>query len=795
MDVMGVEGEGSSGRSDMARGERDFWSAFTLALVFTLTGAMLVVAALLSVVHPNAASYSGNPFFAAIAASYALQAQGAKTVLYVVCFFVVLPLSLVIGSRLATILQTSAGRDVSRGVAAAASAGVLLVPLVVKGLGTVGAGNGVHVLFAVSLAYTCALSVALWFGLRHPDARILTWLGTNMRALGALTLALIVAVLLTLTRMHSVDAVALVLAVAASAAVFACWGRLRLPGLPRRVAVAVELMVAALLLLCITNVVIYHTRGLPSPLGPPGIYQFHQDYLLGPTNQLLGGGALLVNVPVSQYGVGFIDFLYGWFHISPIGYGTYGLLDGVVTALFYIAGYAVVRIAGVRRPLAIAALALAVVAFILHLKYPVGALPQQGPLRFGLPILVVLAAVLGHRWPRRVGSAQALSTAAVAVAAVWSAEMLVYTVFVLAAVTACEAWLRPAERRSFVIGRVTRAAAAILIAHAVLAVWTLAATGHLPDWGGYLSYVNALVLGHSDYGQISYGFDSWSPGLAMGFGCLASGAALVLLLIRAPERARAAPVTIIAIAGTTAYAVALFSYTDNRSSTYLLPYVALPLLLSGTLWLDILISSRTTMSAAVQRAAVALALAVASLMLAAGWPTAARHFSDTALAHVAPGAGLRTALRRLWHSPPIDPRSLAGVRLLARYEPGHGALVVFPDDEDLGTEILIRSRRPNALYIGDPKSDALIPPSQWTGKIGHTLSMLRPGARLITDATGLRIARQLRNLPESVPLRHPLDFLNRELEWVLWRISRRFDLRPVQMDPSGLTVVELRSRS
>ncbi len=56
-----------------------------------------------------------------------------------------------------------------------------------------------------------------------------------------------------------------------------------------------------------------------------------QDYLLGSANQLLGGGALLVNVPVSQYGVGLIYFLDGWFHLVPIGYGTLGLLDSILT--------------------------------------------------------------------------------------------------------------------------------------------------------------------------------------------------------------------------------------------------------------------------------------------------------------------------------------------------------------------------------------------------------------------------------------------------------------------------------
>ena len=46
------------------------------------------------------------------------------------------------------------------------------------------------------------------------------------------------------------------------------------------------------------------------------------------------------------------------------------------------------------------ALALAVIALIYNLEYSVGSLPQHGPLRFGLPMLVILAAVAEARWPR-----------------------------------------------------------------------------------------------------------------------------------------------------------------------------------------------------------------------------------------------------------------------------------------------------------------------------------------------------------------------------------------------------------
>ena len=128
------------------------------------------------------------------------------------------------------------------------------------------------------------------------------------------------------------------------------------------------------------------------------VAHFHADFLLRPANQVLGGDALLVDV-ASQYGVGSIYFLAGWFKLVPIGYGTFGLLDGILTGLYLVAAYAVLRIAGCSRLLSAAALAVAGVALVLGRVYPVGVIVQEGPLRFGFGMLVVLAAVVAARRP------------------------------------------------------------------------------------------------------------------------------------------------------------------------------------------------------------------------------------------------------------------------------------------------------------------------------------------------------------------------------------------------------------
>jgi len=183
--------------------------------------------------------------------------------------------------------------------------------------------------------------------------------------------------------------------------------------------VAISVIVAILLLAIPDLVVFRQPSGIPNVFVDPGIVQFQHDWILGPTNQALGGGALLVNDPVSQYGVGLIYFLAGWFHLAPIGYGTFGFLDGLLTALFYIAGYAVLRLAGVRRTLAAAAIALGVVAFVYNFSYPVGQLPEEGALRFGLPMIVLLGTVTALRLPRFALAARLAVLGVLGLSAVW----------------------------------------------------------------------------------------------------------------------------------------------------------------------------------------------------------------------------------------------------------------------------------------------------------------------------------------------------------------------------------------
>jgi hypothetical protein len=274
---------------------------------------------------------------------------------------------------------------------------------------------------------------------------------------------------------------------------------------------------------------------------------------------------------------------------------------------------------------------------------------------------------------------------------------------------------------------------------------------------------------------------------------LISAAAIVLLIRRSPALARRNPALLIALAGTTAYEIAILSYTDNRSSTYLLPYVAVPLLMAGVLWLALLRGPEAGVSRAVRRWTLASALAIAVLLFSGAWPAIGEHFSRSALAHTRPGGGLRAALTRLWHPPPIDPRASAGIRLLERYMPAKRALILLPTLSDLGLEVLMRSGRANALPIGDPKADSLVE-SVWLPRMRVAVARLRVGERMLIDRTALQVVAAMRN-PAIDPLQARIDHGQTEVEWILHQIDGRFRIRLIARDPSGLVVAQLASRA
>jgi hypothetical protein len=768
--------------SDRA-GRAGFGSVLGLAVTLSFAAFLTLMSVVILLVHGGSGRY---------AAFFNQQSQTAKTDLYLVTFVVILPLSLILGSRLADAVSAGPNGGALPAFVAVLVGTLAATVIIVRLSGSLPWGDGVKGVLVGILVWDALAGASLWRVLQGGRLRLLERLQEWWPVPAAVTALLVFGGLLCVTSSRSLGAVPLLVGAAVAALVLGAYRRVRLPGLGR-FGWVLDAAVAAVLLLAIPDVVVFHDpTGLPNIYFDPGIIQVQQDYILGPVNQLLGGGALLVNQPISQYGVGLTYLVAGWSHIAPIGYGTFGFLDGLLTALYYVAAYAVLRLAGARQTLAAAAIALGVLAFVYDFYYFVGQLPEEGPLRFGLPMIVLLGSVTALRVPRLATLARIVVLCGLAVAAVWAVEGFAYTVMTYVGVIAAAAWLRvPGDRRKWLVRQAGLGVAAILAGHLVLAVATLAGSGHLPDWGEYFAYVREFLLG-GQAGVITFGFANWSPGLAVYGGALLSAGAFVLLCRRRPDWARANPALTVTLAGSTLYSIAILAYTDNRSSTYLFLYVAVPLLIAGTLWLALILAPGPSLSGVTRLSSLAAALAIAVLLLAGAWPAIGTHFNRSALAHFYPGGGLRAALHRLWHPPAIDPRAPEGIRLLDRYVRGRKVMILVPAWPDLGVEIEMRSHRSNLLPIGDPTEDGLVP-SVWLPRIRSAVTRIGPGQRILIDQETLKTIRDLRT-PSVDLLRASIDGGNVELEWILRYLDRRFRIQLVYAAPDGLVVAELEPR-
>jgi len=763
------------------REAKGFGFAPTLVLTVTLAAAAICLAVgILRLAMPETV----------LAAPFPPQNQDAETLIFVVAFGLILPLALYLVPRIADRVAAGGNRTALPAIAAIAAASFAAMILAVRLLDVAGVVGGLEALLVLSGAWLVVVVLLLRRAVASEPSAPLLRLSSKVSLLSLASAVFALAAMLAFVDLDSIVPLPLIAALAIGAAAAALrerWQPVRLDRWPGR---AVDGVVVLLLVLAVPNVVVFSGEPFET-----SILQFHQDFFLGPANQLLGGGAMLVDT-FSQYGVGSIAFLAGAFQIAPAGNGAVALVEGVLSAAMFVSAYLVLRIARVSRPIAATALALAVFALVFALVYPLGGLLQHGAIRFGMPVAVIVPAVAAARWPDRAGLMRALELLVVGVASTWALEAFAYTVLTFVAILALEAaLLPPGQRRSRLARGLVAALAAVVVAHAAFALATLIGTGELPDWGRYVSTLRAFLTGK--VGDLTYDFVPWSAPLLVGALYLSSAAAVVLLVRHRRDLAVGHRTELIALAGVTAWGVALFSYFVNRSAGHILPYVSLPAVMAGALWLSLLLRGSLPVPARTRDAAMAAAAVIAAVIVAVGWSRAGHGYSESALAHVVPGGdSLPSAVDRLWSNPVLKPGTPDGVRLLETQMPSEDRSLVLTD-ADLGIEILTASGRTSELPFGDPWEDSLVP-EQHLEALGQSVDELEPGQLMLVDDAAIGVFRGYLADPTRDPLENPIGEVNLVptgiaslQEWVLKEIGRRFQLRTVASGEYGLRVVEL----
>ena len=151
--------------------------------------------------------------------------------------------------------------------------------------------------------------------------------------------------------------------------------------------------------------------------------RYDYDFFLGPVNAMRHGHPLLVDT-FSQYGVGIFYALAGAFHVVPLSYGGLQFILCVAYAVEFAIVYTVLRLACRSQLVAVLGLAAAIVANLVVWPQVI-AYPSTGPLRFGLPWVVILAGTLRARSTERRRLPRGDDAARRGTGAIWSVETFV----------------------------------------------------------------------------------------------------------------------------------------------------------------------------------------------------------------------------------------------------------------------------------------------------------------------------------------------------------------------------------
>jgi len=724
--------------------------------------------------------------------------------LFVLTLVVLTPAAVAGGRWLAQIVDAAAGRSGLAELAALAAVGILGVVLAARGTYALGHRSS-PVMLVLALAWAAAL---VWAARRLTRDKHLLAAGLAERS-GGLADPGRPAAWVAIAGLAGVGSLAffpanffhageLAVSLVLAAALLLLHLRRR-PAAPRRAGLLLDAAVAVLVIMVVTDVSGYleylrpdartFVLGDGRPLAPSDLAAFHrihEGFFLAPLNDMLHGRPLLVDT-TSQYGVGVFYFLAGFFQIAPLGYGALGLLSSFVTGLQFALAYAVLRLAGVARTLAIPVAAAALLGLVMGSLGSYNDYPSTGGLRFGIPWLIVVVATLAARRPQRPWAMWAAAIVLVACASVWSFETFAYAGATYAAAVAFEAGARQRGRRLRMFATaIATALGACVVAHVLLAICTRVFAGAWPDWSTYLAYLNV----YSDQSSVVGVTVPWTPGLALLFVHLASLICLAGLVARSHPIVLARRPALTAIAACNGLGIASYSYWVGISISNALFFMGLPVVVVVALWLSVAHDTRARVPAVLKLVALAAGLWFAATLAISGWQDTEGKWRRTALAHAIPKTGdddgLPDAVSRLWHNPPSDPRSLQAQRLLDRHlRPGKPALVLM--EPELTVETLVRSGRINVLPISHPEQENLVP-DHADPRVIATVDALQPGTLMLTQPAAWNTPVK----PPAVPVANGLVRVQR---LALDRIRARFRLQVIDQAPAGLAIVSLRPTS
>jgi hypothetical protein len=517
-----------------------------------------------------------------------------------------------------------------------------------------------------------------------------------------------------------------------------------------------------------------------------GSLRTDQDYYVGPANAILHGSPMLVDT-FAQYGVGVMYFLAGIFEVIPIGYGSFQLVNGLLTALEFVLIYVVLRIGCRSQVYALLGITVCLVANVLTGLGPRIGFASTGPLRFGLPWVLIAVAVLAAKYPAHRRMLDVAMLVLVGISAIWSFETFLYTTGSFVAVVTLGLVIQEGpwrERGMQALRQLGLLASVVVATHVLFAVATRVFGGQWPDWGGYLAYVRL----YSWNGYFTLLVEPWSLGYLIAALYFVSTAGLAFIALQQRALASARRVELTAIAATTAFGIVSYTYFLGRSHPNNLHHIAPPAIVLFTLWVSLLARHTPVVNKVARFAALALVGWAAAAVIVQQPQETYASLQRSPLRQVFqlnPRISARAHALIDWRQRPNDQRAIESEQLLNRFAPGQSRVAVDVQAE-LSTEALIRAHRGNLLPMAIPNQDAALP-ERSLSLVEKRLSLLKPGSVVLTEQSYL-------DQPPHYRYQGPMGNTDELEVVVLSEIRRLFRYRVAATTPGGLVLLILEAK-
>lgn len=308
----------------------------------------------------------------------------------------------------------------------------------------------------------------------------------------------------------------------------------------------------------------------------------HQNPLLGPVSELRLGKALLVDIETT-YGILMIYWISLALNFFPFSFQGLALLTAVFTMIQYALVYCLLRY--LLKSILLACLTLFLI-LVVNLFATIGgeivACSVVGPIRFGLPLLLIFLAMIRYRSERFKRYVAFCEKITVAIASLWSFEMLVYTWAVYLGILCYEEYYRTqrvTETLKNILKRVFSVLPWVALVYGLFILDTYRRSGQGPDWNHYLNFVFLVTRGQWNAMAVAI----WSPWFIELFVIWGSFMAIILPVVFGWEKVLKPEKCL--VAGLTTLGVIQFTYYLGRSHPNNLFHISLPVICLAAFWM------------------------------------------------------------------------------------------------------------------------------------------------------------------------------------------------------------------